>query len=472
MALATPRLATLPSVTTPIWGMGRDGQLERVEGFELPPATIAASVAYGPPLWKLLTQQTLAKGYRRVLIPSLAETVDQVGMEVALREIPLAYAGTAGLNSLTDPSTTTKYLDASIPGGITSSELARLYMKLCWRAGLAQHPEIDGMATARVPWQRDALPLLKLQPPVYYRPGPLDGLHQGEYAYIDLTAAYWQISRVATLDMRYRPARRYLGHGIIPWYDTEDVAQLKQMRVAINGIARSSTINVVKRGVIETRQMRGGAVFLAPDLTGYLMHTMQAIAASIIDNFDCPMVLTDAYIVPAESAHDVLEFLGDYWRMPGRIEAIGQGALYAVGCYQVGAKKSKHAPASFATRHSAIYQHVPVPKAHDNIDPGVRELVKWLAERRQWLVDLELARFGLHEAEDTARPVGLDMSWWTNGAPPAQERRCDHCGWPLTTDDQRARFCSDSCSSKARGKRFRAREKTQETGEPAPRTGE
>lgn len=436
-------------VETPLLTADRNGNLVPIIGYEVKPHAVMELIAHETPTVRLLYQDRLfpgERGYRRFVCPFLKEQITAIPLETALQNAPNAYSGLTDITSIAvdGEGIRAKFVDGAMPLGVTPGEMARAYFKRIKAAGLAGH-KVDGMDSARIGYRREARRFLppslggEVSAPFYFRPGPHGGRWRGRFAYIDLSAAYWMLMHVLTLDPVFRPEERYLAHGIIPFYDVDDITPHKPMRVGMFGCMSSEKIARYRHGKGGEFHLGRGAVWLAPDLVGAVMYWMHAIAAEIIDTFGAIMVLTDAYIVPEEVAQDVLDFLATRWHMPAKLEGHGDSGIYAWGCYQVGSHKSRHAPASWTKKLSGV-NAVPDPEPVDNILPDVRGISGWLQERREQFLALDLPRHGLHEAD------GHDFATASMDQLLAESRVCEQCGHQIPAfAPSNARFCSNRC---------------------------
>lgn len=278
--------------------------------------------------------------------------------------IPLAYWGT---HSLTDVTAQRKYLDkCAWPVG--DAELARQYL-----AQLVQEQAPfdggEGMASRRVPWQKRALPMFQITPPLYFK-RPVDG----DLAYVDIHAAYHTLYSPATLDLDFDIERGTLALGRLNFLSAHEIGQEKGIRNSLVGITRALTMQQVRFGIAQTRRTHNR--FLAPGLWGYLMHTMHAIARQAVRDFGAVYVHTDGYIVPRPAAEPLITHLRDRWLMDAGIRHAGQGRVRACGAYRIGGHGTR--TIGLSDRHGQ-----PV----DNMLALTRDQERLLMRWRHWLAE-------------------------------------------------------------------------------------
>jgi hypothetical protein len=102
------------------------------------------------------------------------------------------------------------------------------------------------------------------------------------------------------------------------------------------------------------------------------METLHAIALEVQSRWTLFGWLTDAAIVDAHQADEVVAYLQDTWHLQSRIVMIGAGAVWNVTSYRVGEK------ASLGVQH----QRIPTPSPFSNlVAPEVG--TTWLASERR-----------------------------------------------------------------------------------------
>lgn len=314
------------------------------KGYLVPSDYLRDNIVHDHPLWRTLVERIAVKKQQRILIPELE--YEDITSQM-LTDIRLAYLGSTSGNTVYIRNTgrpDCKYLPPS-SGGVTNNELAREYLRLCLEEGAKKGQVL------RCPKRHEKY--LEIPPALYYEPGPLDGRHHDDFAYVDIREAYWTLHRTATIDMRYEPD----GHvmmGKVPYLDTAEVTSFRQLRHAIPGNLRCGQMQIARHGQFSLCDFKGRLNY--PGIIGYVMHVMHAIAREVIDNFSAAMVLTDAYIVPQDRAELLREFLWERWAVNSVIKSQGPGSLYGLNVYQVEAYRSGHAPVKFTTEREWTYR--------------------------------------------------------------------------------------------------------------------
>lgn len=314
---------------------GRGGRYQ-AKGYKVPSEYLIDNISLNHPLWKKLIGTIASKTQDRILVPELEDIpIDSV----MISDIKIAYLGvSSGAKTIFSQRVgqpDARYMPPS-SGGLGNTELSRTYVRYC----LSQARE-DGKV-GRGFRRHDHF--FQIPPPLFFEPGPIDGRHHGCFAYVDLASAYWSIHQKSTIDMKFNPGSWALG-GRAFYLDVDEVTAYRQIRRIIPGLLRSGSCYRYKHGKPSDVAFRGDLCY--PEITGYTMYTMHAIAQEVVDNFGALMVMTDGYIIPEERAEELVEFLWERWGMRGVIKARGEGALYSMNVYQVGIKHTIHAPATW-----------------------------------------------------------------------------------------------------------------------------
>lgn len=299
------------------------------KGYLVPPDYMMDNLVRPHDLWETLVERISEKRQQRILVPELE--YEDITSQM-LGDIRLAYLGTTTGNTIyvrNQGRPDCKYLPPA-SGGVTNNELAREYLKYCLEEG-----QRTGGQILRCPKSHDRY--LDILPTLYYE----GGRHNGEYAYVDISSAYWTLCKTSTIDMRYEPGHHVLT-GKAPFLDADEVTVYRQLRHAIPGNLKCGDMQVSRYGELSTCDFRSRLGY--PSLVGYIMHTMHAIAREVIDHFGALMILTDAYIVPRDYASSLIDFLYERWGLQSIIKSEGEGSLYQLGVYQVGSKRSTNAP--------------------------------------------------------------------------------------------------------------------------------
>lgn len=345
MIISEPQsLDLFEPVLTPLWLTDEKGNSFQPKGYIVPPEYLLNNISRPHPLWKLLVERIATKKQQRILVPELSTLPIQPS---TLKDIETAYLSTgAGAKTIYARNRgrwDCRYMPVEV-GGIGNSELGRTYLRMCIEA--AKKEGKVGRST------KQYLPYLDWEATLFYEPGPINGRYHDSFAYVDISSAYWTVQRSSTVDMQFQP-EEWILEGRVEYRDTEEVTAYRGLRHAVPGSLRCGEMQIYKRGVPVEYEFKSDLSY--PGLVGYTMYTMHAIAQEIIDHFDAKMILTDAYIVPIEHAEAVVEFLWERWRVWAVVKAAGEGALYGLNVYQVGHKRTGHAPDQFTTAESWSY---------------------------------------------------------------------------------------------------------------------
>lgn len=226
---------------------------------------------------------------------------------------------------------------------VPEAELARAYVQ--WLFEIDRPTETDSMEQARVPYTKEAAALATQPPPLWY-PGTEI---LGDLAYVDITSCYFNIYRHATYDVAYS-RNKYLGLGRMVFRADDELAGRAILRNAVVGNARSLSRRVSRYGRHSTEKSRGH--LFAPGLWCLVNDTTTAIAHQAISRFGACYVHTDGFIVPADRAEGVLEWLEDAWHLPAEVKAQGEGRVRALGAWEIGGVASaSHAERGRYVRH-------------------------------------------------------------------------------------------------------------------------
>ena len=271
-----------------------------------------------------------------------------------------------GTRSLYDPTTHRKFIHhTDWPYG--RHELARPYLRWIHEAqtkGVSK----NAMVSRRVPWRTEQLPMLNIPHPLYFPGGSLNG----DWAYVDISSAYFQVYSPATLDLVFNPDRQHLGVGRVEFLGADQLGDDRALRNALIGVCRTQRVSELLHGELHTRPVHNR--FLAPQLWGYIAYTLHAVAREAVERFGACYVHTDGIIVPANRAEALMRWLADEWRLESKIKAQGPGSVWCVGGYRVG-DVSSNVPASDRGRTICNFL---------NLDPQThRMLRRW----RGWLLD-------------------------------------------------------------------------------------
>ncbi|KKM92184.1 hypothetical protein LCGC14_1221030 [marine sediment metagenome] len=237
---------------------------------------------------------------------------------------------TLGSSSIYVPSTQTKYMDKAVcrpwenwegdrvmmmPGEAARTELKRAF------------PDLE-----RVGWNGPHISLFDARVPLYY-----EGPTVGEYTYIDLKAAYWQLYRRLWLDVAY-PC------GVYGKYPLAGVAErLKDWKAARNalvGLVRSREVVGVKGTHRYTLATRNN--FLSPCLWATVMSLLHWVAYEAL-SYGAVYINTDGYIFPTSKLQQLdgfMQFLIDR-EINFEIRTSGKGEIVSWNNYQIGKFRTK-----------------------------------------------------------------------------------------------------------------------------------
>ncbi|MCA1571031.1 MAG: hypothetical protein LC798_12060 [Chloroflexi bacterium] len=294
-----------------------------------------------------------------------------------------------GNKTLSDMVGRTKMIDESA-WPVTSTEMARPYIRMIWDEQCARPKtrQSKWMGYKRVPWSRETFPMLKINPPQFF-----EAPSGGDLTYVDIKAAYFQLYSPASLDLRFNPLRGVFGQGIIEFLRTDEMAGLKETRNVVTGVMRATARTQYSSG--EWKKVPTYNRFLAPELWGYLMHTLHAIAHEARQRFDVRYIATDGFIVPTSEADLLREFLAEDWGLETTVKCSGPGNVRAMGAYTLGGTGSR----SRAERGQPMNNIMDLP---DDWREQMR-IWRWWLIRREFAIDtrMQLAAadtLGLEEA--------------------------------------------------------------------------
>lgn len=212
---------------------------------------------------------------------------------------------------------------------IADAELARPYLRLLHRE---QAPR-KGMGAKRIPWRKESLRLLDVQPPLY-----CPGVARGEFAYVDVVRAYPSIYERLSLDVNFVPDEQLprLGVGRFRFLYAAELSDLKLMHRALGGILRATRMVVWERGVPVTYDTTGWSQFLCPGLWGVICFVLHAIAQDAISEFGCVYVNKDGFVVPRSMAPALRAAIAERYGLASQVKAQGPGTVWGLGRYAIG----------------------------------------------------------------------------------------------------------------------------------------
>jgi hypothetical protein len=171
------------------------------------------------------------------------------------------------------------------------------------------------------------LDLFERQVPMYFG-GPCSG----QFACVDLVSAYWQLYRVATLDLAY-DGQSTPRNGQIRFLGADELRPYKLFRNAVIGFIRAEQFTKSTYGEFESSPI--GPRWQRPSLWAWLIDTLEAIAWEARMLFGAVHIQVDGYIVPASVAPDLVQFLVDEWHLEASIRASGLGTITGLGHWTI-----------------------------------------------------------------------------------------------------------------------------------------
>jgi len=219
-------------------------------------------------------------------------------------------------------------------------------------------------AVWRPPYQKGLLAILERASAPYYAV-------LGRYpnmAYVDLKAAYY-VLYTRWWGLEYWP-QRYLSapRAVIRWQD--ELATNKLARNALYGLLRGTRkVAYTQKGVFSHPAHQ----YVYPQVALAVLHTLHAIAHQVVEQWGAVYVHTDGYIVPANAASSLVDWLREVWQLEARVDAIGDAEVRGVGIYAV------------ETKMSIPYIQGLQGRNADRID---RTILKWLSPRYTWYTKL------------------------------------------------------------------------------------
>lgn len=292
-----------------------------------------------------------------------------------------------------------KFIDHSL-WPVTESELARTYLHHIFQQQAPKAIEHNGMDSRRVPWSKKTFPLLEINPPIFFAKQ-----HTGDLAYIDIKSAYYQLYQHLTLDFSFNPDDHILSHGRIKFLDIDELKNHKAIRNTMIGICRAKTVNQITYGKYFIRNTYNR--WLAPELWGYLMYMLHAVARDIKQRFPVHYIHTDGYIINQEDTDAVQAFFMNEWGLQTTIKAQGHGTVHALGNYTIA---NVVAGASEDIRG----EHVDNTRSLKNLTPQLARILKrW----RIWLLEHHLKLDSQHKAGyNTRGALAANVSLFGNDA--------------------------------------------------------
>ena len=206
---------------------------------------------------------------------------------------------------------------------VTDGELAREYLRRCYKASPWGGPPTLKPKASHPYWRKRA-PVMAA--PVKHR----------HLAYVDIGHAYWNIARHYQADVTLtRDKNRFLP-GVVPFLFPDVIDADRRLRHTLMGTIFSHSLAWTRYGAWVEAPVC--SPFANPSLLRICYDTLQAVASDIVSKFETFAWLTDAAIVNADQAENVIEHLERHWHLPARLVAEGMGAVWSPSTYRVGPK--------------------------------------------------------------------------------------------------------------------------------------
>lgn len=168
-------------------------------------------------------------------------------------------------------------------------------------------------------------------PPAVHFRGP----ETGEWSYIDLVAAYWQIGSRLPWWVAKPGSRRVLRGR---WARPEVLFPLRQVRLNLFGMLTypgGGVTWVYPDGSSKTAECPAAHARMANPAWGTaVMRVVHAVAADLIRTFDdVPLWHTDGALVPRGREEEVIGWLFSRWGLTARVKELGEGTVAGAGNY-------------------------------------------------------------------------------------------------------------------------------------------
>lgn len=254
-----------------------------------------------------------------------------------------------GSQAITDGANRIRYVRAELfeaQGGVTDGELARLYLRRCRRQEIVRLgcTGPGDMARHRIPWSADQLPALEAaRAPLYF-----DGTsREGEWAYVDLTAAFARLYLPLGLAPRYYRAGDLAADPILvrsamAFERPEEWLRLKGPRNTLVGIAGSRGMITTWRKGQEVPVRRINDCF-SPSIPAWCMDACSALAEDLIVRFGMATWTTDGGIVARDRAEEVCAYVRGAWGLDMTVRAEGPGRIWHATCWEIGEESTAQA---------------------------------------------------------------------------------------------------------------------------------
>jgi hypothetical protein len=196
------------------------------------------------------------------------------------------------------------------------------------------------------------------------------GPSRGTYAYVDITSCYFSLYRYCAFDARYRRDKCQYSQGNVLLWRPDEYGMHKLIRNMTFGMMRKSKGVAWKNGKYTLSNSHSR--YYRPDVTGYVLDTVQAIAQESLQLFDLHMWLTDAAILPIEQAKEFQIYLQTEWSLSSTIKGLGPAGLFSSNCFQVGSLITEQLKGFHIQRGQPINTLEPV-----NV-PKLKRIRQWL----------------------------------------------------------------------------------------------
>ena len=179
------------------------------------------------------------------------------------------------------------------------------------------------------------------------------GAASGEWAYVDLYAAYWQIGSRFPWWVA-KPGSRRIMRGM--WGRSELLYPLRQVRLNLFGMLTypgGGVTWVYPDGSTKTGDCPPSQAKMANPAWGTaILWTVHAIAQDLMETFPgVPLWHTDGALIPAEQEASVVSWLDERWRVTARVKERGEGTVSGIGNYSW---RRSHNPAMPSVPHSNL----------------------------------------------------------------------------------------------------------------------
>lgn len=257
-----------------------------------------------------LEKKALSSGYPRT--PFDKHEFFGLGQHV---DFELLYVGA---NHATDPINRVKYIDHSV-WPVDKSELMYHYLDYIVKEQ-ADGRKLFLWNKRNAPHRK---PLLDIVRPLWTAPR-----QDGDFAYLDIDRAHFQVMVYAGLDVAFHPAGRYLRAGKVRFLGEDWLEKNGSYRHVLSGLIRKRTRVTYRYGDRETPDPEFHNPFLAPCLWGLIQYTLHYAAFEMLANFDVLYWNTDGMILPWKQLSLAREYLWEEWSLQSSLRyEIGENRL-------------------------------------------------------------------------------------------------------------------------------------------------